>query len=161
MLFSSDYKASLSLQALFHPCLLKTAMTRIVHGIRMMKVIMLTSSLHHIAPWHTILDHGIPLPGFLSTVSDWSVLDKMALDNAIRGLPVPVIGPAPFGISVHDAIKEKLDDCLLYDIVYNIVYDILCMLYRIQYRIRYTVYDIVHDVVYDIENDIVYISPRV
>jgi hypothetical protein len=56
-------------------------MTRIVHGIRMMKGIMLTSSLHHIAPWHTIPDHGIPL----STVPSWSlsVLDKVALDNAI------------------------------------------------------------------------------
>jgi hypothetical protein len=64
MLFSTHRNASLSLQALFHPCLLKTAMTRIVHGIWMMKGIMLTSSLHHIAPWHTILDHGIPLPVF-------------------------------------------------------------------------------------------------
>jgi hypothetical protein len=54
-----------------------------------------------------------PLASFLSTVQDWSVLDKMALDNAIWGLPMPVIGPAPFGISVHDAIKVKLHDCLL------------------------------------------------
>ncbi len=63
-MFSSHCNASLSLQALFHPCLLKTAMTRIVHGIRMMKGIMLTSSLDHIAPWHTIPDHWIPLPVF-------------------------------------------------------------------------------------------------
>jgi hypothetical protein len=30
-----------------------------------------------------------PLARFLSTVPDWSVLDKVALDNAIKGLPVP------------------------------------------------------------------------
>jgi hypothetical protein len=64
MLLSSHRNTSLSLQALLHPCLLKTAMARIVHGIRMMKGIMLTSSLHHIAPRHTIPDHGIPLPVF-------------------------------------------------------------------------------------------------
>jgi hypothetical protein len=64
MLFSSHRNTSLSLHALFHPCLLKTALTRIVHGIRVMKGIMLTSSLHHIAPWHTIPDHGITLPVF-------------------------------------------------------------------------------------------------
>ncbi len=64
MLFSSHCNTSLYLQALFHLCLLKTAMTRIMYGIRMMKGIMLTSSLHHIAPSHTIPDHGIPLPVF-------------------------------------------------------------------------------------------------
>ncbi len=50
----------------YRPCstrLLKTAMTRIVHGIQMMKGIMLTSSLHHIAPWQTIPDHWIPVSG--------------------------------------------------------------------------------------------------
>jgi hypothetical protein len=104
-----------------------------------------------------------PLACFLSTVPDWGVLDKMALDNAIRGLPVPVImiGPAPFGISVHDTIKVKLHDCLIYGIVYYIVYDIICILYRILYRIRYTVYDIVYNVVYDIVYDIVCLSPHV
>ncbi len=101
------------------------------------------------------------LARFLSTVQDWSVLDKMALDNAIGGLPVPVIGPAPFGISVHDAIKVKHHDGLLYGIVYDIIYDIVCMLYSIRYRIRYTVYDIVHDVVYDIVYYMVCISPHV
>ncbi len=64
MLFISNSNTSLSLQTLFHPCLLQTAMTRIVHGFRMMKGIMLTSSLHQIAPWHTIPDHRIPLPVF-------------------------------------------------------------------------------------------------
>jgi hypothetical protein len=51
-----------------------------------------------------------PLARFLSTVPDWSVLDKVALENAIKGLPVPVVGPAPPGISLHDAIKVNLHD---------------------------------------------------
>ena len=51
-----------------------------------------------------------PLARFLSTVPDWSVLDKVALDNAIKGLPFPVVGPAPPGISLHNAIKVKLQD---------------------------------------------------
>ncbi len=165
MLFCLHHNTSFSLQTLFHPCLLKTAMTRIVHGIRMMKGIMLTSSLHLLARWGTAPDHGIPLTRFLAAVPDWSVLDKMALDNgahnAIRGLTVPVIGPAPFGISVHDAIKVKLHDFLLYYIVNDIVYDIVCMLYCIRYRILYTVYDIVYYVVYYIVYDIVCISPHV
>ncbi len=63
-LFTSHQNTSLSLQALFHPCLLKTAMTRIIHGIRMMKGIMLTSSLHLLAQWHTTPDYRIPLPIF-------------------------------------------------------------------------------------------------
>ncbi len=51
-----------------------------------------------------------PLAHFLSTVPDWSVLDKVALDNVIKGLPFPVVGPAPPGISLHNAIKVKLQD---------------------------------------------------
>ncbi len=50
------------------------------------------------------------LARFLSTVPDWSVLDKVALDNAIKGLPFPVVGPAPPGIVLHNAIKVKLQD---------------------------------------------------
>ncbi len=87
-----------------------------------------------------------PLARFLSTVPgpDWSVLDKVALDNAINGLPVPVVGPAPLGILLHDAIKVKLHDSLLYDIVYDIAYDVAC----------YIAYDVVYDIVYDIVCDI-------
>ena len=53
-----------------------------------------------------------PLARFLSTVPDWSVLDKVALDNVIKGQPVQVVGPAPpqAGISLHNAIKVKLHD---------------------------------------------------
>ncbi len=62
-LFRSHHNTSLSLQALFHPCLFKTAMTRIMH---MMKGIMLTCSLHLLAQWHTgtTPDYRIPLPVF-------------------------------------------------------------------------------------------------
>ena len=65
-----------------------------------------------------------PLARFLSTVPDWRVLDKVALENAIKGLPIPVVGPAPPGISLQDAIKVKQHDFLLYDVVYDIVYDV-------------------------------------
>ncbi len=51
-----------------------------------------------------------PLAHFLSTVPDWSVMDKVAVDNSIKGLPVPVVGPAPPGILLHDAIKVNLHD---------------------------------------------------
>ena len=78
-----------------------------------------------------------PLARFLSTVQDWSVLDKVALDNAIKG----AVGPAPPGISLHDAIKVKLHDYLLYYIVYDIAYDVVWyMAYNVVY---YIVYDIV------------------
>jgi len=94
-----------------------------------------------------------PLARFLSSVPDWRVLDKVALENAIKGLPIPVVGPAPPGISLQDAIKVKQHDFLLYDVVYDIVYDVArttgknlyfdvrCrtsdVRYRIRYRIRY------------------------
>ncbi len=44
-LFRSHHNTSLSLQALFHPCLIQTTVTRILDGIRMMKWIMLISTL--------------------------------------------------------------------------------------------------------------------
>jgi hypothetical protein len=87
-----------------------------------------------------------PLARFLSTVPDWSVLDKVALENAIKGLPIPVVGPAPPGISLQDAIKVKQHDFLLYDVIYDIVYDV----------VYYIAYDIVYDIVYDIAYDIAY-----
>jgi hypothetical protein len=40
-----------------------------------------------------------PLASFLSTVPVWSVLDKVALDNAIKGLPV--LRCYPFNIDGH------------------------------------------------------------
>jgi hypothetical protein len=62
--YRSHHNSLLSLQALFHPCHLKTAMTGIVHGIRMMKEIILTSSVHLLAQWHTTPVYRIPLPVF-------------------------------------------------------------------------------------------------
>jgi hypothetical protein len=124
-------------------------MNRVVHGIRMMKGIMLTSTRHLLAQWHTTPYYRVPLPVFLSTAPDWSVLDKVALDNAIKGLPVPVVGPAPPGISVHDAIKVKLHDSL-FTMSYTISHT---MSYVISHTMSYTtLYDIVYvyDIVYDI-----------
>ncbi len=40
-----------------------------------------------------------PLAQFLSDVPDWSVLDKAALDKALQGLPIPMLGPVPPGIN--------------------------------------------------------------
>ncbi len=54
-----------------------------------------------------------PFASFLSTAPDWSVLDKVALDNEIQWLPVPVVGPAPPEISLHDAIKVKIHELLI------------------------------------------------
>ena len=62
------------------------------------------------------------------------------MDNAIKGLPVQVVGPAPPGILLHNTIKVKLHDSLLYDVVYDIAYDVVC----------YIAYDVVYDIVYDI-----------
>ena len=84
-----------------------------------------------------------PLARFLSTVPDWRVLDKVALENAIKGLPIPVVGPAPSGISLQDAIKVKQHD-FYYTMSYTTSYT---MSYIITYNI---VYDIVYDIAYDI-----------
>ncbi len=46
-----------------------------------------------------------PLVCFLCDFPDWNSLDKSALDNALQGLPVPIPGPAPQGISLQEAIK--------------------------------------------------------
>jgi len=80
-----------------------------------------------------------PLARFLSTVPDWRVLDKVALENAIKGLPIPVVGPAPPGISLQDAIKVKQHDYLLYDVVYDIVYDVVTISHTISYTTSYTI----------------------
>ena len=52
---------------------------------------------------------------FLSEIPDWNSFDKSVLDHALQGLPVPISGPAPQGISLY--------------IRYHIRY-------RIRYRIR-------------------------
>ena len=60
-----------------------------------------------------------PLVHFLSDIPDWNSFDKSALDHALQGLPVPIAGPAPQGISLQDAIKVKSPPpCIRYRIRY-------------------------------------------
>ncbi len=44
-----------------------------------------------------------PLVGFLSHIPDWNSFDKSALDHTTQGLPVPIPGPSPQGISLQEA----------------------------------------------------------
>ena len=46
-----------------------------------------------------------PLVRFLSEIPDWNSFDKSALDHALQGLPVPIAGPAPQGISLQDDLS--------------------------------------------------------
>ena len=46
-----------------------------------------------------------PFLQFLSHIPDWNSFDKSALDHALEGLPVPIPGPAPRGISLQEAIN--------------------------------------------------------
>ena len=87
-----------------------------------------------------------PLAQFLSDVPDWSVLDKAALDKALLGLPVPIVGPAPPGLSIQDAIKVKTPLPLLY-----IRRRMRC---RIRHYIMYMAYDIIYDIVWDVLYDV-------
>jgi hypothetical protein len=63
---------------------------------------------------------------------------QVALNNAIRGLPVPVVGPAPPGISLQRYFMIVYYT-ILYTILYvcYIAYDIVTV-YDIQYMILYT-----------------------
>ena len=89
-----------------------------------------------------------PLLQFLSHIPDWNSFDKSALDHALQGLPVPIPGPAPRGISLQEAInvsppariRYRIRYHVYYHIVYNIVYDIehIIISYTISYRTSYT-----------------------
>ena len=46
-----------------------------------------------------------PLHQFLSHIPDWNSFDESALDHALEGLPVPIPGPAPRGISLQEVIN--------------------------------------------------------
>ena len=46
-----------------------------------------------------------PLARFMADLPDLYDFDKLALNEALRGLPVPDSRPAPPGISLEDAIK--------------------------------------------------------
>ena len=87
-----------------------------------------------------------PLAQFLSDVPDWSVLDKAALDKALLGLPVPIVDPAPPGLSIQDAIKVKTPLPLLY-----IRRRMRC---RIRHYMMYMAYDIIYDIVWDVLYDV-------
>ncbi len=132
-------------------------MTSIVHGIRMMKGIMLTSSLHLLARWHTTPVYRIPLPVFCPLFWRTGVsLDKVALDNVIKGLPV--LRCYPFNIDGHRFQDKNLQVlCILYMILYATSYTISCTtLHMISYTISYIytifymiyAYDIVYNIIY-------------
>ena len=46
-----------------------------------------------------------PLARFMADLPNLDDFDKLALNDALQGLPVPVSGPVPPGISLQDAIK--------------------------------------------------------
>jgi hypothetical protein len=48
-----------------------------------------------------------PLARFMADLPDLSDFDKLALNEALRGLPVPDSRPAPPEISLEDAIKVQ------------------------------------------------------
>ena len=77
-----------------------------------------------------------PLHQFLSHIPDWNSFDESALDHALEGLPVPIPGPAPRGISLQEAIKvspppsppppsPSIRYRIRYHTYYHIVYDIV------------------------------------
>ena len=76
-----------------------------------------------------------PFLQFLSHIPDWNSLDKSALDHALEGLPVPIPGPGPRGISLQDAINVSLPPHR-----HTISYMMLTISYTISYRISYTMF---------------------
>ena len=68
-----------------------------------------------------------PLARFMADLPDFNDVDMRALDDALRGLPVPDLCPPPPGLSLKDAIKVHhiFYIKIAYDIVCNIVYDVL------------------------------------
>ena len=86
-----------------------------------------------------------PLLQFLSHIPDWNSLDKSALDHALEGLPVPIPGPGPHGISLQEAIKVSPPPQpptppppIVYDIVYDIIH--IFISYTISYTTSHTMF---------------------
>ena len=81
-----------------------------------------------------------PLHQFLSHIPDWNSFDESALDHALEGLPVPIPGPAPRGISLQEAINVsppiRAPPIPPHTISYTISY---ILLYRIRYRIQHLI----------------------
>ncbi len=57
-----------------------------------------------------------PLVQFLSDIPDWNSFDKSVLDHALQGLPVPIPGPAPCGISLQEAINVSPPGSRLFEV---------------------------------------------
>ncbi len=99
-----------------------------------------TSCPHSKAPWHTILVPGIRWPNSC-LMCQIGVFWTRQLWTRLLGLPVLMLGPAPPGLSIQDAIKVKTPLPLLY---------IRCrMRCRILYYMMYIAYYIVYDIVCD------------
>jgi hypothetical protein len=114
---------------------------RIKLGTATINEIMRTSCQHHKALWFTIL---VPLAQFLSDVPDWSVLDQADLDKALQGLPGPMLGPVPPGISIQESGRNKVKS------PYPLLYIRCRMRCRIRYYMMYIAYDISYDIVCDV-----------
>ena len=78
-----------------------------------------------------------PLHQFLSHIPDWNSFDESALDHALEGLPVPIPGPGPRGISLQEAIKVNPPP-IVYDIVYDIIH--IFISYTISYTTSHTMF---------------------
>jgi hypothetical protein len=90
-----------------------------------------------------------PLARFLSTVPDWSVLDKVALDNATKGLQVLSLQHSrPVQVLSLQHSRPSLSRQESAGTM-HIIYDIIC------YIVYNIVYDIAYNIVYDI--DIIYV----
>ncbi len=68
---------------------------------------------------------------FLSDILDWNSFDKSGLNHVLQGLPVPIPGPAPHGISLQEAINVSPPSA------YNILY--CYILYAMSYCIQYCI----------------------
>ncbi len=68
-----------------------------------------------------------PLARLMADLPDFNDVDTRALDDALRGLPVPDLCSPPPGLSSKDARKVHhiLYIQIVYDIVCDIVYDVL------------------------------------
>ena len=59
-----------------------------------------------------------PLVRFMADLPNLDDFDKLSLDEALRGLPVPDSCPAPPGISLQESIQEQIK-ALIEDVLRN------------------------------------------
>jgi len=135
--YTTSYTISLSLflgfQIQFELLLLPEVnpTTLRLFGTLMMKDIIQTMSTVHPVRWLTTRR---TLARFMADLPDLYDFDKLALNEALRGLPVPDSRPAPPGISLQDAIKVQY--IYIHIINYNIY--IYNLLYTMSYTMSYT-----------------------